>query len=70
MTAVSLPKPVTSTRAKRRVKPRGRRLAGTHGEELNTETRALLGEDTPTRAVRPQAYDASMQDPLQDWPED
>jgi hypothetical protein len=39
-------------------------------EELGAEPRALLGRDEAERAVRPRAEDASVQDPLGDWPED
>jgi hypothetical protein len=40
-------------------------------EDLNAESRALLRGDDKPRRVRPQpAEDASVQDPLQDWPQD
>jgi hypothetical protein len=50
------------------LKPRGE----TNGaEELNAESRALLRGDDKPRRVRPQpGEDASVEDPLQDWPED
>lgn len=41
------------------------------GEELNAESRALLRGDDKPRSVRPKpGDDASVEDPLQDWPED
>jgi hypothetical protein len=46
----------------------GRRPA--RGEELAAEPRALLGRDEDARDVRPRKDDASVQDPLGDWPED
>ena len=46
----------------------GRRPA--RAEELAAEPRALLGRDEDARAVRPRKDDASVQDPLGDWPED
>lgn len=39
-------------------------------EELAAEPRALLGRDEDARAVRPRKDDASVEDPLGDWPED
>jgi len=39
-------------------------------DELNKASRALLGEDSGARAMRPAPEDASVQDPLGDWPED
>jgi hypothetical protein len=39
-------------------------------EELAAEPRALLGRDEDARAVRPRKDDASVHDPLGDWPED
>jgi len=46
----------------------GRRPA--RAEELAAGPRALLGRDEDARAVRPRKDDASVQDPLGDWPED
>jgi len=41
------------------------------GEELNAESRALLRGDDKPRSVRPApGDDASVEDPLKDWPED
>lgn len=39
-------------------------------EDLNAASRALLGEDSGERAMRPAPQDASIQAPLFDWPED
>lgn len=39
-------------------------------EDLNKASRALLGKDEETREVRPQPEDASVEDPLRDWPEE
>ena len=50
------------------VKPRGAR---TGNQDLNAESRALLRGDDKPRSVRPKpGEDASVEDPLQDWPED
>ncbi len=50
------------------VKPRAESAGG---EELNAESRALLRGDDKPRNVRPKpGDDASVEDPLQDWPED
>ena len=38
--------------------------------ELNAASRALLGPDEEQRPYRPRADDASIEDPLQDWPEE
>lgn len=55
-------------RAVRAVKPHGER---TGAEDLNAESRALLRGDDKPRRVRPlPGDDASVEDPLQDWPED
>ena len=55
-------------RAVRAVQPGGERNGA---EDLNAESRALLRGDDKPRRVRPQpAEDASVQDPLRDWPED
>ena len=50
------------------VRSAGRRLA--RGEELGADPRALLGRDEDARTVRPRKDDASVEDPLGDWPED
>jgi len=55
-------------RAVRAVQPRSE---GTRAEELNAESRALLRGDDKPRSVRPKpGDDASVEDPLKDWPED
>jgi hypothetical protein len=55
-------------RAVRAVKPRGER---TGNQDLNAESRALLRGDDKPRSVRPApGDDASVEDPLKDWPED
>jgi hypothetical protein len=55
-------------RAVRAVKPRSEKAGA---EELNAESRALLRGDDKLRSVRPKpGDDASVEDPLQDWPED
>jgi hypothetical protein len=55
-------------RAARAVKPRSERAGA---EDLNAESRALLRGDDKPRSVRPKPdEDASVEDPLQDWPED
>jgi hypothetical protein len=55
-------------RAVRAVQPRSERAGA---EDLNAESRALLRGDDKPRSVRPKpGDDASVEDPLQDWPED
>lgn len=48
-------------------KPAGNRRQAT---ELNAAGRAQLGPDEERRSPRPPKDDASVEDPLQDWPED
>lgn len=60
-------RPKRRTRAARK----GRRAsapAATPG--LNAESRAQLGPDPERRPYRPREEDASIEDPLQDWPKD
>jgi hypothetical protein len=38
--------------------------------ELNAASRAQLGDDRDARAYRPKQDDASVEDPLHDWPEE
>jgi hypothetical protein len=38
--------------------------------ELNEAGRAQLGPDAEKRPYRPRDEDASIEDPLHDWPED
>ena len=55
-------------RAVRAVQLRSERAGA---EDLNAESRALLRGDDKPRSVRPKpGDDASVEDPLQDWPED
>ena len=55
-------------RAVRALQPRSERAGA---EDLNAESRALLRGDDKPRSVRPKPGDeASVEDPLQDWPED
>ena len=55
-------------RAARAVKPRTERNGA---EDLNAESRALLGGKDKPRSMRPEPRDdASVEDPLLDWPED
>jgi hypothetical protein len=56
--------------AKRRAKARGAGRRPARAEELGASPRALLGRDEEARAVRAPKDDASVQDPLGDWPED
>ena len=55
---------------RRRAKPRVLREPRLGQPELNAASRAQLGRDPEQRAYRPQPYDASVQDPLRDWPEE
>lgn len=51
-------------------KPRRRRGAAPLPNDLNAASRAQLGPDEDKRAYRPARDDASIEDPLRDWPED
>ena len=59
---------------KARRKRRGRRApavaAPGSAQGLSAESRALLGRDDEQRPMRPAQDDASVQDPLGDWPEE
>jgi hypothetical protein len=59
-------------RRKRRRKPAAAPSAPPgRAEELNAGGRALLGREDKPRRMRPEpADDASVEDPLRDWPED
>lgn len=46
-----------------------RRPAPAPREELRAAPRAQLGRDDEARAYRPREDDASVEDPLGDWPE-
>ncbi len=55
------------TKARKAKKPR---TAAAPRPELKAVSRAQLGPDVEQRAYRPKDDDASVQDPLRDWPED
>ena len=55
---------------RRRAKRRALREPRTGQPDLNAASRAQLGRDPERRAYRPQPEDASVQDPLGDWPEE
>ena len=62
------PKPQS---AKGLPKARMSRAPGTAAEELKAAPRALLGREEQPRRMRPAPRDdASVEDPLLDWPED
>ncbi len=57
---------------KRRLKPRKAKQQPVEGgstAELNAAGRAQLGRDEEKRPYRPREDDASVEDPLKDWPE-
>jgi len=51
-------------------KPRRRVSPAPLPVDLNAAGRAQLGPDQSERAYRPPQDDASIEDPLHDWPED
>lgn len=55
---------------RRRAKRRALREPRSGQPDLNAASRAQLGRDPERRAYRPQPEDASVQDPLRDWPEE
>lgn len=59
-------------RRKKRPSERQRRApaAPTPREDLSSASRAQIGPDEEARRYRPREDDASVQDPLGDWPED
>ena len=59
-----------NAKTRRRAKTRGAGRRPARAEELSASPRALLGRDEDERAVRPRKDDASVEDPLGDWPED
>ena len=59
-------KPAQATRQRKRAP----RVATPAQPGLNESGRAQLGRDPQQRPYRPQKEDASVEDPLQDWPED
>ena len=60
-----------AVRRRRKVrKPRKTGSPVTPGNDLNAVSRAQLGPDEEKRPYRPAPDDASIEDPLQDWPQD
>lgn len=60
-------------RRKRRKARKPRRMQDAPGamrNDLNAAGRAQLGPDEEKRPYRPPQYDASIEDPLHDWPEE
>ena len=55
---------------RRRAKRPALRESGSGQPDLNAASRAQLGRDPERRPYRPQPDDASVQDPLRDWPEE
>jgi hypothetical protein len=55
---------------RRRAKRPALREPGPGQPNLNAASRAQLGRDPERRPYRPQPDDASVQDPLRDWPEE
>ena len=51
-------------------KPARPRTGGVPHPELKAASRAQLGPDEEKRPYRPKREDASMEDPLRDWPKD
>jgi hypothetical protein len=62
-----MPKP---KRKKQASKARRRATGGPPRPELKAGSRAQLGRDPEQRAYRPRDEDASVEDPLHDWPEE
>ena len=56
-------------RKAKKSKPRKPSTQARPRPELNEAGRALLGRDDEKRRYRPRQDDASVEDPLQDWPE-
>jgi len=58
-------------KAKRRKARKANKVAGRAPRaELNAASRAQLGPDEEKRPYRPEKDDASVEDPLRDWPQD
>ena len=59
-------------RKRQAVKSRqGASVPNARGEGLNAANRALLGREDKPRRMRPEpGEDASVEDPLRDWPDD
>ena len=62
------PKPKRGRRAARKGRRASAPAAG--AADLNAVSRAQLGPDAERRRVRPPSEDASVEDPLEDWPKD
>jgi hypothetical protein len=61
--------PVRKRRKARKAR-RTQNPAPAPANDLNAVSRAQLGADEDKRAYRPLSDDASIEDPLQDWPEE
>jgi hypothetical protein len=60
-----------SSRKRRKVrKPACARAEAAARNDLKAASRAQLGPDEEKRPYRPMPDDASIEDPLRDWPED
>ena len=57
-------------RRKARKPRRTKAAAAAPKNDLNAASRAQLGPDEEKRPYRPLPDDASIEDPLQDWPQD
>jgi hypothetical protein len=55
---------------RRRARRPASREPGPGQPDLKAASRAQLGRDPERRPYRPQSDDASVQDPLRDWPEE
>ena len=55
---------------RRRARRRALREPRPGQPDLNAASRAQLGRDPERRPYRPQQDDASVQDPLRDWPDE
>jgi len=55
---------------KKKRKPQARNTKSQPQPGLNEASRAQLGPDEEKRPYRPRKDDASVEDPLKDWPEE
>ena len=55
---------------RRKKRPPERRQPPPERNDLDAAARAQLGRDEQARPYRPREDDASVEDPLGDWPED
>jgi hypothetical protein len=55
---------------RRKTRKASKPRAGPPRPELNAASRAQLGNDREARDYRPKEDDASVEDPLRDWPEE